>query len=271
MDKSKGLYSISYPEAKSIVVSGDIHGDFNHLVFKLCVQYQMKDTLLVVAGDCGFGFEKKESYENMVRRNSKRMNEANNWIVFVRGNHDNPAYFDGVSFKHKRFLAIPDYSIIRACSRTVLCVGGAISLDRQNRIAEWNKAKYHKTTTQSEELLFSKGVYWDNEKPYLDKSKLKLIKEQYLVDTIVTHTAPSFCELSTKSGIVSWAEKDSTLLDDVQQERYVMDSLYNQLISDNHPISHWCYGHFHRSWHSSINGVMFILLDIMEFYPIYTD
>ena len=37
----------------------------------------------IVAGDCGFGFEKKEYYEQMVRRNTKRMNQANNWIVFV--------------------------------------------------------------------------------------------------------------------------------------------------------------------------------------------
>lgn len=34
----------NFPSAKSVVVSGDIHGDFNHLVFKLCVQYQMRDT-----------------------------------------------------------------------------------------------------------------------------------------------------------------------------------------------------------------------------------
>ena len=72
------IYSISFPEAKNIVVSGDIHGDFNLLVFKLCVQYQMKDTVLVVAGDCGFGFEKKEYYEQMAKHNVKRMNEANN-------------------------------------------------------------------------------------------------------------------------------------------------------------------------------------------------
>lgn len=49
----------------------------------------MTDTLLVVAGDCRFGFEKKENYEQMARRNAKRMNTANNWIVFIRGNHDN--------------------------------------------------------------------------------------------------------------------------------------------------------------------------------------
>ena len=53
----------TFPEAKSIIVSGDIHGDFNLLVNKVCVQYQMRDTLVVVAGDCGFGFENKGYYE----------------------------------------------------------------------------------------------------------------------------------------------------------------------------------------------------------------
>lgn len=47
-----------YPEANSVVVCGDIHGDFHTLAYKMCIQYQMTDTLLIVAGDCGFGFDK---------------------------------------------------------------------------------------------------------------------------------------------------------------------------------------------------------------------
>ena len=135
-------FSLSFPEAKTIIVSGDIHGDFNQLVFKLCIQYKLTDTLLIVAGDCGFGFEKKEYYEQMVRRNTKRMNQANNWIVFVRGNHDNPAYFEGTTFSYKRFITVPDYTILQACNHSILCVGGAISIDRIYRINEWNKRKY---------------------------------------------------------------------------------------------------------------------------------
>ncbi len=47
-----------FPDCKCLVICGDIHGDFNLLVNKVCVQYQMKDTLVIVAGDCGFGFER---------------------------------------------------------------------------------------------------------------------------------------------------------------------------------------------------------------------
>ena len=153
MSTTNSIFTLQFPEAKSIVVSGDIHGDFNLLVNKLCVQYEMKDTVLIVAGDCGFGFEQKGYYENIVRRNSKRMNAANNWIVFVRGNHDNPAYFDGKTFNHKRFVAVPDYSVLQACGHTILCIGGAISIDRQYRKDNWMRQQSIHHKHQSNEPL----------------------------------------------------------------------------------------------------------------------
>ena len=76
-----GIFSLSFPEAKTIIVSGDIHGDFNQLVFKLCIQYQLTDSLLIVAGDCGFGLEQKEYYEQMVRRTPKLRTKTQNMIT----------------------------------------------------------------------------------------------------------------------------------------------------------------------------------------------
>ena len=180
-------FSLSFPEAKTIIVSGDIHGNFNHLVFKLCIQYQLTDTLLIVAGDCGFGFEKKEYYEQIVRRNAKRMNQANNWIVFVRGNHDNPAYFDGAMLNFKRFVAVPDYSILQVCNHTILCVGGAISIDRIYRINEWNRNKYRVHSNESQENDISRNLYWQNEVPVYDPNKMNAIPASFLIDTVVTH------------------------------------------------------------------------------------
>ena len=54
-----------YDEAKQVVVCGDIHGAFETMVFKACVQYGMTDTLIIVAGDCGFGFERPNHYINL--------------------------------------------------------------------------------------------------------------------------------------------------------------------------------------------------------------
>lgn len=262
-------FLLSFPEAKTIIVSGDIHGDFNQLVFKLCIQYQLTDTLLIVAGDCGFGFEKKEYYEQMVRRNTKRMNQANNWIVFVRGNHDNPAYFDGVMFNFKRFIAVPNYTILQACNHTILCVGGAISIDRIYRINEWNKRKYRLHLNDSQENNISRNLYWKNEAPIYDSDKMNAIRTSFLIDTVVTHTAPSHCELFSKSNLNQWAENDLSLIEDIQFERKTMDMLLHHLKTDNHPINHWYYGHFHQSWHSAIDGILYQMLDIMEFSQVY--
>lgn len=46
---NNNVFTYTYPETKSVVISGDIHGDFNKLVHKLYIQYQMTDTLFIVA------------------------------------------------------------------------------------------------------------------------------------------------------------------------------------------------------------------------------
>ena len=106
MNNSPNIYD--FPNAKGIVDSGDIHGDYEALVYKCCYHYRLTETLIVVAGDCGFGFNRPGYYENIYTKLSSRLAKANNWIVFVRGNHDNPAYFDGQQVNHERWKAVPD-------------------------------------------------------------------------------------------------------------------------------------------------------------------
>ncbi len=64
------------------------------------------------------------------------------------------------------------------------------------------------------------------------------------MDTAVTHTAPSFCELTTKYSLSNWTMYDETLEEDVAHERHDMDKLYTSL-KHHHPLRHWYYGHFH--------------------------
>lgn len=262
-------HTYEFPKCKCIIISGDIHGDFNLLVNKICVQYKMQDTLVIVAGDCGFGFENKGYYNNIVKRNTKRMNEANNRILFVRGNHDNPAYFNGCTFKHKRFIAIPDYSIVKACGHTLLCIGGAVSIDRSYRLKVWKQCqqKCHSSNIISNEDTLEANYYWSSESPIFKRELLDKIISEQTIDTVITHTSPSFCALQYKDGLRKWATNDLQLMADVQQEREVMNSIHSML-KGKQPITHWCYGHFHQSWHSSIEGIQFKMLDMMEFYEI---
>lgn len=91
----------AYPDVKSVVICGDVHGEFRELAFRLCVRYGMSDTLLIVAGDCGFGFEKPAYYEQVFSRISPKLSKANNYIAMVRGNHDDPSYFNEQRVRHK--------------------------------------------------------------------------------------------------------------------------------------------------------------------------
>lgn len=258
MNNRTNIYE--FTDAKGIVVAGDIHGDFKALVYKCCIQYGMTDTLIIVAGDCGFGFQRPGYYEDLYMQLSSQLAKANNWLVFVRGNHDNPAYFDGQQVNYKRWKAIPDYSIVKACGHTILCVGGAISVDRTYRLSEM----YGMTVVIEEDRRLEVAYYWFDEKPVYDEVKLAAINEVCAIDVVVTHTAPSFCELTSHQGIQNWLAKDEVLLDDINAERKVMDNIQAYLYAHSHPVDQWYYGHFHQSWHSEFDGVKYNMLDCME-------
>ena len=155
-------------------------------------------------------------------------------------------------------MMLPEYSSIRACGRTILCVVGATSIDRLLRMSA---KQYH--LPRPDDLLMP-NVYWNNEQPEFNKKRLDIIDRQCAVDTVITHTSPSFCELSSHHFLESWAERDVDLMDDIKYERQVMDDLYNYLYTKNHPLRYWYYGHFHESRHAEIDDVMFNMLDIME-------
>ena len=249
-----------YPDAKHVLVSGDIHGNFNGIVYKLCVQYGMTDTLLVVAGDCGFGFEKPGYYETVYNHLAGRLRKANNWIAFIRGNHDDPAYFCEQNNTRLRWRSIPDYSVIRACGHDILCVGGAVSIDRATRKEEnaLRRARGHYLT----------AVWWPYEAPVFSPEKIEEIPSDIRIDTVITHTSPSFCEKKNTKDLVSWAVMDTTLMADVDRERQTMDELFYGLRDHGYHVRRWFYGHFHQSWCGEREGVLFSMLDIEEFKEI---
>ena len=249
-----------FPEARSIVVVGDIHGDFNKLIHKCCLRYKLRDTLIVVAGDCGIGFERPGYYDYVYERNRKYLSRSNCWLVMMRGNHDNPAYFNGSHrLCHERFMTVPDYAVLTACGHVLLCVGGAVSVDRNMRM---NSPYYHDADGCDP---LERNVYWKDEAPVFDRGRVEEIGKVFEIDTVVTHSAPSVCDRIVKMGLYSFSIDDDQLLGDVEEERKTLEQLRSYLLECGHPLRRWFYGHFHQSWHYEIEGVMYHMLDIMEF------
>lgn len=251
------MKTFQYADARNIIVSGDIHGDFKSMVFKLCVQYGCTDTLLIVAGDCGFGFERPGYYEQVYHSVAGRLRKSNNWVVFIRGNHDDPSYFSEEKIAYKRWRTIPDYSVIRACGHSILCIGGAISIDRRQR--------WEENARRRELGHLQTAVWWPDEAPQFRPDEIDSMPAEIQIDTVVTHSAPSFCQLNAKHALRSWAAMDPALMDDVDAERKTMDQIHKCLAGNGHPVERWIYGHFHQSWSSCIHGIEYSMLNVLEF------
>lgn len=245
-------------DKKSVWATGDVHGEWGLLRY-LVKTSGIEDAIIIVAGDCGFGFEKEQHYIDTYKHSIKPvLDKQNVTLLFVRGNHDDPEYFDGTRIDYPNFKAIPDYSVISACDINILTIGGAISVDRQIRIAANNQA-----ISQGS----SRRVYWENEFPIYKPEILdKITNDGIKIDSIITHTSPSFAPLTNKYGIKTFMLYDTKLDEDTNNERNTMSNIYNHLINGNkQPITKWIYGHFHEhNQYISNDNVEFTMLDMFR-------
>lgn len=236
---------INIGETGRLVFVGDIHGNFQKLLSK---STEFTNTIFIICGDCGFGFvdTKKDKIKKMIKSYSPSLNAKNNFFIFLRGNHDNPEYFKhNNNLNTNRFILVDDYDVVTVRTnnkiKNILCVGGAISIDRKKRTI--NKS------------------YWKNEAPVYDESKLVNLSD---IDIVATHSSPSFVFPLGKKSISYYLLIDSELDSDLNKERQVFDNIYNYLITHNHKIEYWFYGHFHKYYEMKYENTMFICNDMCD-------
>lgn len=245
---------------------GDIHGEFKS-ISGLMKHTMFTDTIYIFCGDIGIGFEKDQHYTNIFNKLNKTTSKLNNECIFIRGNHDDKSYFDGYRINRKYFKAVSDYTVIKTPLYNILCIGGATSIDRSYRISVNNQNAlkyklYHSCTLEEAEKLAPK-CYWPDEAPIYDEEVLnEITKAGIKIDIVATHTCPSFVEPLSKDGIRYWMRMDPGLNEVVDNERKVMDNIYNKLLSDGHPIKKWFYGHYHYHHVEFVNDIQFVMLDM---------
>jgi len=220
---------------KQILFLGDIHGDWPELIYNIKSK-KISNAIIISVGDLGVGFNPNKdltTYETL----SKQFEKNNINFYAIRGNHDDPIAFkknNRICFNN--FELVEDYSIFEYNSKTIQLIGGAVSIDRTGRTV---------------------GVsYWEDEGVVFDRDACQK------VDILVTHTAPSFCAPQKFNEMVyGWAREDAYLLEDLTDERAVMDEIF-KICS---PKYHF-YGHFHFAHNETINDCRHKLLDIDELY-----
>ena len=119
-----------------VIACGDIHGELETLVFNI-IQKKIENAIVIVAGDCGFGFNKLAYYDELYKRKlHRKLKKQNVLLLMVRGNHDDPLFFDKELIDYPYMKTLPDYTIVHTRKHNILCVGGAISIDRSFRLSQ---------------------------------------------------------------------------------------------------------------------------------------
>lgn len=234
-----------HPLIKEETESSELNGHFGLELADYVIpslKYKLKNyenSVIIVAGDCGFGFNKPQYYHDLFHKYNELFAEVNTTVLFVRGNHDDPTYFDGSVINYSHIKAIPDYSVVLTKNLATLCVGGATSVDRFWRKQKEVEINKYKTSTK-------KKLYWDDEAVVYDEEKLmEILNNGIQINSVITHTAPSFAKPNDKDSALGWFKYDNKLKNDLIKERKCLDDLHDFLLQHEQKLLFWAYGHFH--------------------------
>lgn len=234
--------------SNELIFLGDIHGNWNCIM-----RNDLTNFNIIQVGDYGIGYYPAEREDHNLRMLSIWLEKNNNFLYIIRGNHDDPDYFDGGDWlMYKNIYFLEDYTVLQNDKHNILCIGGAISVDR-----EYSKKKSR---------IIGRLLWWKDEPFVLDEGKLNEIVENLKIDIVVTHTAPKcFNPIEFNTIVYNFAEDDPLLIQDLTKERNLVQKAYEILLGNG--IQYWIYGHFHHSSREIIdNQVQAILLNIEEFY-----
>ena len=221
---------------RPILFLGDHHGAWSQ-IFDILDAKKISDCYLISVGDSGIGFTNKDKQQRINEKLNNKFKDRNIIFLSIRGNHDDPDFFQGEDRVFlSNFELIEDYTIAEYGDKKIQFIGGATSIDRTAR---------------------SEGIsYWEGEVLNFERDKCQE------VDILVTHTAPSWCFPQQFNEMVyGWAREDAFLIEDLTDERAIMDEICKMCKPRLH-----LYGHFHSSWTERVNGCIHRLLDINEIW-----
>lgn len=257
-------------EDRPCYVVADIHG-LPHLILDNIRKYDIRNCVLIVAGDIGLGFHTYMSHYQQYFNINKELEERDVNVFLVRGNHDDKSYFDELRINFSNIKSIPDYTVITVGERNILCVGGGISIDRKYRKSRYKltiknfKEQIPKLTEEElKEVVLP--LYFENEQVVLNTELIDDITDWGInVDYVVTHSAPDFCFPRDKFNIQSWIKEDNDLEFDIDSERGLLTALYLYLKDKKHILKHWVYGHFHTHINDIYEKIKFTAISNMDY------
>ena len=210
---------------------GDIHGNFQPLIFYMIHQKQPHDCYVFACGDIGMGFHKFNYYVDEFNRMNKKLSQHNIQLCLIRGNHDNPIFFTSetpLDVYYSNIHFIEDYEILTINNHNILCIGGATSVDRIYRTE--NENWWSKESVQE----YDRNIVNENNSMLLDS-----------VDIVVSHSAPMF--VSPKYERISWMSDDDDIR--AKNDRLILSNVYFDICKN---LKYWFHGHFHMHYETYV-------------------
>lgn len=240
---------------------GDTHGIGTFL--RIMEKKRWENQNIIHVGDFGLGFVEITRDINNLLAMDEALTESGNHLYVIRGNHDNPIFWDkskGLNIPRLHNLhLVEDFTMINIEGKNVLFAGGAISIDRRPRMDEipWPS-------------------WWKDEVFRYDEDKLEsALYGTTGPDIVVTHSAPDFCHpVSADNYLVNnyhaiEMAHGFNLHEELAAERAEFTRFYNDLVMNyEYKPRFWFYGHFHSTKEQRRNGTLFKLLNINETYEV---
>jgi len=220
---------------RQLWICGDIHGELSGLV-RNAVNRGISCADILVVGDFGAGFGRPKSMDVAYGKVRAALEKNDICIYTIRGNHDDPAFFDG---KHdfERLHFLPDHRIIEICGKRIYPIGGAVSadLDLVDPLTRKSRRMINDTLIK---MGSCKRIWWSGE-------PLVPIVNGFpsAVDIVVSHEAPlSFAPPLVRPDYV----RDETWLKIVESRKYL-----DYVLSQVKPTL-WFYGHYHSHYEGCV-------------------
>jgi len=228
-----------------MIVVGDVHGNWRDLAKRVYAS-GVQGADIIQVGDFGLGFNTPQRERELLAPLHRALVAAESVLHVVRGNHDDPAYWrpsHSHDWRYDTIRLVPDYTVLSVHGARILCVGGALSIDRILRRRNHG--------------------YWPDEGVVFDEDRLAALN---LTDLwgVMTHTAPDIAPpFAIDSSVRGYLDIDLPLAEELRRERAALTQLY-EVIRARTSVPTWVYGHFHGHAEALHEGTRFILVDVMQ-------
>ncbi len=226
---------------------GDIHQESRRMLAAL-KQRGISHATLIILGDANVGLGEHTLSERYFTRFNEYMSERDIRVCFLRGNHDNPVFWE-TPIREDIERLWPQLHMLRQGAMDIngelyYIYPGAISIDRKGR---------------------REGVDWYPAE-VMRPLALPNIKRPYR--GIIGHNGPVPAG-ARHLGFWQQCEKDDTLAEDVAtEETYIADAIarlteHNARLGYQEALRYY-HGHYHQSWEEDVQGVKGRCLGICE-------